>query len=141
MSIISSNYADIKSVIQWWFRENAKIEVKLKVVKKDNGKISYIEVEGDVTIENYQDSTLPFYIGYCRIKGNFTCSYCNISSLSGFPSRILSNFTCSSCPNLNSLNGMPKYIGGDCIMRDCGTIFTEEEIMNICDVTGSIYLK
>ena len=138
MSIIESNNAGIRSVIEEWFRKYVANNVHPNVVKIA-GKFSHIDVKGDVVIENYQEVELPFYIKFGEIKGNFTCSSSKLLSMSGFPRKVSNDFTCKDCPNITSLTGMPTYIGGNCDIHNCGMNCSEYDIMTICDVTGNVY--
>lgn len=138
MSIIDSNNAGIKSVIEDWFRSNVENNIRPKVVKI-GGKYSHIDVEGDVIIKNYKGPTLPNYVKFDKVSGDFICSNSKLSSMNGFPTKVGKDFSCSNCPHITSLSGIPQYIGGNCDVRNCGKKFSEIDVMRVSDVTGSVY--
>jgi hypothetical protein len=51
-----------------------------------------------------------------EVGGNFDCSLNQLTSLNGAPSEVDGSFICSFNPDLNTLNGSPKYITN----LDCG---------------------
>ena len=95
-----------------------------------------------------------------KVGGSFVCSYNNLTSLAGCPREVMEDFYCcnnrltslSGCPHkvgrdfwccdnkLTSLKGCPSKVGGDFWCSRNNKKFTENNVENLCEVNGSIYL-
>jgi len=73
---------------------------------RDDG---YTDVNGDVSIFRYLKQ-LP--LTFNEVKGNFTCSYNNLTTLEGCPIKIDGSFDCSF-NRLTSLEHSPEIVEGD----------------------------
>ena len=96
-----------------------------------------------------------------KVGGNFDCQYCkNLASLEGYTKEVGGNFNCSECKNLITLKGAPekvskdfntircyklkslegvtREVGGDFYCGSCGTDFTENDVKEHCNVSGTI---
>jgi len=73
------------------------------------------------------------------VGGNFSCTYNNLTSLQGAPRSVNGNFSCAY-NNLTSLQGAPRRVNGDFDCRYLGKRFTEEEVREVCDVKGNVYV-
>jgi hypothetical protein len=101
MSIIDSNNAGIKSVIEEWFEKYVKTKVKPIIVKNENGLFSHIEVDGDVLIHDFPEEKFPDFIVFTKINGNFELSQCHkLNNVAGFPLEVTGDFVCEGCENL-----------------------------------------
>lgn len=72
-----------------------------------------IDVDGDVKYdilsEFVKDGRLIIKFG--KVKGNFDCRWCELTTLEGCPEEVLGDFICAS-NKLTSLVGGPKIVGG-----------------------------
>ena len=50
------------------------------------------------------------------------------------------DFDCRYCKSLISLEGAPKEVGGGFYCRNCKVKFSEEDVKNISNVKGKIFL-
>ena len=66
-------------------------------------------------------------------KGNFDCSYNNLTSLEGVPNKVKGNFDCSN-NKLTSLETLPKYY------KRFNSDFTEKEYLDFCKKRFPQYL-
>jgi hypothetical protein len=87
-----------------------------------------ITVKGSVNLSRKDILTLPTYIKFSIVYGNFICSE-NITSMKGFPKHIKGDFMCSF-NKLTSLSYMPKFIDGHCYLGH----FDKRDIANKCKV-------
>ena len=71
-------------------------------------------VDGDLILANFELSELPD-LSEWEIRGDFKCSFSQLTSLAGAPKEVGGTFNCSY-NQLTSLNGAPKEVGGyfDC---------------------------
>ena len=139
MSILSSTNSGIQYFIEKWFNEHVLTNVEWDVVKDKNGKFVCIEVKGNVVVNFYKDSAFPEYIKFGHIEGSFECSHCHLESMEGFPMQVDGDFTCFNCTKISSLDGIPKTIGRECVIRMCGKQFAEDEIRAKSKVTRNVY--
>jgi hypothetical protein len=72
------------------------------------------------------------------IKGVFNCSINKLSSFEGGPEYVEDDFYCSENSDINSLEGIPKQVDGDFLIRNVGKKFTQDEIRAICKVKGKV---
>ena len=98
-----------------------------------------IDVDGSVVLANNDFKEIPYKFG--TIKGYFSLrERKNLISLKNCPNYIIgyNMFDVDGCTKLNSLEGCPKKVGGAFFCRYCKRKFTEEEVMDLCSVNGSI---
>ena len=69
-----------------------------------------IDVDGDVNLMRKGLTEFPSFIQFGTIKGNFDCSYNNLTYLKGAPKKVSGIFDCRY-NNLESLEGAPKKVG------------------------------
>ena len=117
-----------------------------------------VNVTGDVNLQRLYLRKLPITFG--TVGGDFDCLDNKLTSLIGCPTEVIGNFYCSDnkltslkgCPHkvgrdfwccdnkLTSLKGCPSKIGGDFWCSRNNKKFTENNVENLCEVNGSIYL-
>ena len=98
-----------------------------------------IDVDGDVNLSYKHFKELPYKFG--KVNGYFSLSRNkNLISLKNCPDYITGNnmFDIDCCPQLDSLEGCPKEVGGTFYCRKCKRKFTKEEIESLCKVNGDI---
>jgi hypothetical protein len=104
-----------------------------------NGKLllRFSRVEGDFLCS---DVDLKSLVGCPReVGGNFECDDNPVPSLKGGPEKVHGSFNCSVCA-LSSLEGAPREVGGDFICFDNSEQFTEEQVREVCNVKGDVYV-
>lgn len=74
-----------------------------------------------------------------KVTGYFNCSFNKLITLKGSPISVGSNFICSY-NQIISLEAAPKFVGGYFVCNDNNKKFTEEEVREVCDVKGKIYV-
>ena len=97
-----------------------------------------IDVDGFTNISDKRLTKLP--LKFNKIKGEFYCSYNNLTSLEGCPKEVGGSFFCNGCIKLNSLEGCPKEVGRRFTCGECKRNFTEEEVKSLCKVIDNIYI-
>ena len=75
-----------------------------------------VDVDGDVYCENQKLENMKG-VSFGRVRGNFSCSYNEITSLGGAPQEVGGDFYCSG-NELISLEGAPQKIGGNFLFND-----------------------
>ena len=76
-----------------------------------------------------------------KVGLDFDCFSCNsLKSLEGAPKEVGGGFSCFKCKSLTSLEGAPKEVGRDFYCRSCKGKFTEEDVKNVSNVKGIIFL-
>ena len=75
-----------------------------------------VDVDGDVYCENQKLENMKG-VSFGRVRGNFSCSYNEITSLEGAPQEVGGSFSCSG-NELISLEGAPQKIGGNFLFND-----------------------
>lgn len=68
-----------------------------------------IDVDGDVILDNLRLFELPFKFGV--VTGQFSCSYCHLTTLKGFPKEVGDNLYINS-NSLTSLEFFPEIVEG-----------------------------
>ena len=96
-----------------------------------------IDVYGNVYLEYKNIESLPSFIQFGTVEGNFMIGNNNLNSLIGCPIRVFGSFACDR-NNLRSLEGAPKEVREDFWSHNNFIIFTETDIARICDVAGTI---
>ena len=119
-----------------------------------------INVNGNIDLHNKKLVKFPDYIKFNRVKGSFDCSHNELVFLKGCPNYISKSFLCNNnklislekCPRyvgrdcyinnnkLTSLKGCPPYTRGDFYCYDNEKRFTENEVQQLCNVEGYIYV-
>lgn len=114
-------------------------------------------VDGNITINA---TGLNSLVGLPNIVGHVNVGAGNLYGLKGCPKHIHGNFSCSQnfigdfingpeivdgdfyVPDniLTSLNGFPKKIGGSVWLWNNSREFTKEEVREVCDVGGHVYV-
>lgn len=95
-----------------------------------------VDVFGDVDIEEYKGSKLPFRFG--KIKGHFRCNRIGLTTLAGAPTEVTGAFGCHE-NNLTALKFAPKKAewSGCCSNK---VKFSEEDVRKICEVKENVYV-
>ena len=75
-----------------------------------------VDVDGDVYCENQKLENMKG-VSFGRVRGNFSCSYNEITSHEGAPQEVGGSFSCSG-NELISLEGAPQKIGGNFLFND-----------------------
>lgn len=88
MTILSRKLYDPKVAIYKWLDEYSIKNYTLN----DKGEI---DVDGDVNLSRHDLTELPPYIQFGTIKGDFDCSFNQLTSLKGVPKKIEGNFDCN----------------------------------------------
>ncbi len=94
-----------------------------------------IDVDDNVDLDRTDFKELPYKFG--TVNGWFTLSNNKkLNSLKNCPYHISNKhmFDIEGCSNLDSLEGLPKIVGGTIYCKDCKRKFTKEEIRSMCDV-------
>ncbi len=82
-----------------------------------------VNSQGEVTVSGnleFKDRSFDrFPVQFANVKGDFDCSYCELTSLKGAPREVSGNFICYSCPNLVSLGGAPTKVEGSFECMSC----------------------
>ena len=73
-------------------------------------------IVSDFNIQHLTNGLFEFGV----VKGYFDCNDCpNLKSLEGAPKEVGGSFSCRNCPNLKSLEGAPEKIDGSFSCRWC----------------------
>ena len=92
-----------------------------------------IDVDGSVDLDDMDFEELPYKFG--TVRGWFTLTHNkNLKSLKNCPNYVTDLFACDFCPQLDSLEGCPKEVGGNFYYRGCKREFVVEEIQRYCKV-------
>lgn len=108
---------------------NNTYQAKFNISKEPNKDNKYVvNCNYSVIVKNRECLSLTNkYFIFGDIKGNFDCSCCpNLTSLEGMPKEIKGNFKCFSCHSLTSLKGAPKKVGGDFDCSFCSNLISLE---------------
>jgi hypothetical protein len=137
-----------------------------RVLNEDKNKVTIhkdtlvADVHGGVNIGNKNLTKIPVKFG--AVGGSFDCSDNELTSLEGAPQTVEGYFYCYNnqltslegtpqtvgrgfyCSNnqLTSLHGAPQRVGGSfkCSDQKSGKKFTEDEVKEVSNVKGSIYV-
>ena len=104
-TILSRKLHDPKVVIYKWLDEHGIKNYTLN----DKGEI---DVDGDVDLIRCNLIEFPYYIQFGTVKGNFICSFNNLTSLKGSPKRVGRRFACNDS-KLTTLEGAPNTVDDD----------------------------
>jgi len=95
-------------------------------------------IDKDVDLSNLYLKSLPDFLSGILVKGNFSCSDNQLTSLKGSPAEVGGYFYCSN-NKLTSLAGTPAKVHGDFSCGDNPGKFTVEDVRKVCDVKGNVY--
>lgn len=98
--------------------------------------LSDVHVYGSFSCQSNRLTTLK---GSPTLSGNFYCNDNRLISLEGCPEIIYGNLNCSY-NRLETLERFPKFIMGSLHIYNNTRQFTDEEIREVCDVRGMIYV-
>ncbi len=87
----------------------------------------------------YKEFLLPEFIKFNLIKGDFIFDSSYIINLNGFPKIVEGDFYLNA-PKLKSLEFCPEEVKGDFILRTEDYSYSIEDIKNVCNVHGNIYI-
>jgi len=141
----------------------AQIEQWLKDMWVENWVINddlTIDVDGYVYLECKNLITIPEFIQFRRINGEFNIYENELISLKGCPINVTGNFWCNNnkllslehspllvgasfgCSHnlINSLEGAPSSVGKNFYCRFNPTKFSTEDVRKVCNVTETIYV-
>jgi len=104
------------------------------VSKNSNGTYN---VYGNVDFYDMILFELP--IKFNIVIGYFDCSWNKLTSLEGCPKKVGKGFACSY-NKLTSLRGCPKEVDTDFYCENNSKKFTQDEVRNVCNVKGVIYV-
>jgi hypothetical protein len=86
--------------------------------------------------DNYGD--IPKYIKFNKINGRFNIADCCMTTFRGCPKIVNGDFICLR-NKIKSLKYLPKIVNGDFeISKETG--FTEEDIRNVCKISGQVII-
>lgn len=168
MKIVSENMEEFKRIQKSKPALGVGAEEMIRDWLDSKGIYKY-ELDGDLKIHLFQPLDLqngsyddkPEFIDFAYAASYFNISSNNIVSLDGCPDQVGGYFFASqnklksleggprfvggnfnvSRNNLTSLDGFPAEIGGSVSIGDNDVQFFEEEIRDICKVSGSIYTE
>lgn len=102
-------------------------------------------IQGDCDLNSWGLTSLIG--GPEEVEGDFKCQgpatwgpdSMNIpSSLEGAPVRVGGSFYCSLNPHLTSLRGLPKFIGGNLFINNCGNLWDPTGLRD-CQIGGNVH--
>ena len=93
-------------------------------------------IQGNVDLSELCLTKLPD-LSDCEVTGVFICSYNNLTSLVGSPSKVGGDFICYS-NQLASLEGAPKSVGMHFDCSDNPIEFTAEAVRSAYNMKGSV---
>ena len=109
-----------KKVVEEWIKNNYIIAGKLTI--SDD---LVVDCSGDVFVKNRNiESLANDMFRWGNIRGDFTCSFTQITTLEGAPEKVGGYFYCQHCDNLKSLEGAPKEVGRNFSCSNCENLKT-----------------
>jgi len=115
-----------KSLIEKWLKE---MEINRHLIRED----LTIDVYDGVGLDDIDIKEFPNYIQFNKVDEFFSCSYCGLITLKGFPKIVNGPFWINN-NNLTSLEYSPKYVNGIFDCRNNAIKFTTEDVRNRCRV-------
>ena len=91
---------------------------KYKITNYTINKDFTIDVDGDVSLDNYDDEYLPDYIQFRTVSGDMRFDNSNIKSLRGCPAKVGDHFSLIDCNQLTSLEYAPTNACNIYIVRN-----------------------
>jgi hypothetical protein len=112
-NINQKNTPDHVSIEEWLRRNNVK-----RFTIQQNG---IIDVDANVNLESYQETTLPYQFG--KVTGHFYCYGSYLASFENFPSHIGGTLHLynSHIYSFHGINHAIKYVGGNIDTNDTAT--------------------
>ena len=110
-----------KRIVEEWIKHNyyftGKLFISDDLVVDCSGSV-------DVRYKNITSLTNGLF-RWGEVGGMFNCSSCkNITTLEGSPKYVGDDFWCSACDKLKSLEGSPEKVGGCFDCRHCSNLKT-----------------
>ena len=130
-SLVSLGIGQKALIIKWLDEMN----VKIYTINNDYT----IDVNCNVYLDSKGLGKFPDYIKFGRVGGSFFCSGNQLISLEGCPEKVASRFYCD-CNQLMSLKGCPSLVYGNFYCKNNKKQFCEEEVREVCNVIGNIYV-
>ena len=122
---------------------NAEIEAWCEEMRIENYTINSkgeIDVDGYVNLRYQKFKELPYKFG--TVIGYFDVSHNpNLISLKNCPTKIEDSFYCNDCSQLDSLEGCPKEVSENFVIRRSKKRFTQTEIRQKCKVGEKIEIQ
>ena len=104
-----------KKIVEEWIKNNYNIYGDLTI--SDD---LVVDCTGSVIVKNRNiESLATDMFRWGNIRGDFTCSFTQITSLEGAPEKVGGSFYCQECINLKSLEGAPEVVGGRFVYSNC----------------------
>jgi len=126
------NIHDPKQKIEYNIK-NLGLENKDYIINMD----LTVDFEGYVDIGNKHLKEIPFKFG--TVDGHFACHMNNLTSLKNSPDTVGDDFICDRNPQLKSLEGLPKFIGGDLTVEySMAKIYSEDDIRKMSNIKGKV---
>ncbi len=95
--------------------------------------------KGNLSLSGLNLTKLPDILKDISVGGSFYCYSNKLTSLENCPKTVGGNFNCS-INELTSLKGAPTNVGRDFHCNDNPVKFTEEQVRDVCDVKGKVYV-
>ena len=110
-----------KKFIKNWIKDNYKFSGKLTILDD-----FIVDCTGFAYVKNKSITSLTNGLfRWGEVGGMFNCSSCkNITTLEGSPKYVGDDFWCSACENLTSLEGAPEKVDGCFDCRHCSNLKT-----------------
>lgn len=101
-----------REIVMQFIKDNYKIKGRLIISKGPNESGKY-EVSCDyVEFKNRDYTSLTNgMFEWEKVRSNFSCRDCSLTSLEGAPKEVGGYFDCINCPSLKSLKGAPETVG------------------------------
>ena len=104
---------------------NDNYEVFGKLTFENVNGVCVVNCDGDVIVINEKIEKLTEGFVWGEVKGSFSCSSCrNIKTLEGSPRYVGLNFSCAFCNKIKSLEGSPKSVDGNFDCSYCKNLKT-----------------
>jgi len=97
---------EIKVLLKKYHIDLSNFDIKNYTINDDGS----VDIDGNINLCDMDLSELPFKFG--KIKGNFICSYNQLTSLIGAPQEVGGNFSCTN-NQLTNLISAPKNVEGN----------------------------
>lgn len=117
------------------YKKSIKIGRLKYYYEEENG----VRVYSNINISEMYLPKIPNFGDNYIVTGRFDCSGNNFTNLEGGPNSVGGDFNCRD-NELTTLEGSPSSVGGDFYCKYNKKQFTEEEIREVCDVKGTVYI-
>ena len=119
----------VKKSIDDWLNEHTSIAKKYRLDDKYR-----IEIVGDIWIHTDEEK-FPDFIQFTKVSRDCTIENCpNLISLRGCPRTVGGRFSIHNCPKLVDLDGCPRIVKDHFYSENNGRRFSVEEITSRCKV-------